>query len=484
MLTSAKNPKVANASRLRKRAFREDARRFLLEGAKVVGEALDADRLEILFTTDDLDPLALRARQAGVETHHVADEVVRHLTSTVTPQAVVGVAGFLDVGLEGLLDVVSTGDDACIAVLHEIRDPGNAGTVLRSADAAGVGGVVFSESSVDVYNPKTARASAGSLFHLPVVRGASTIETIARAKERGARVLAMAAEGAADLYRSDLSGPVVFVFGNEAQGLPGDVVAVADAAVRVPQSGRAESLNLAAAATVCLFEWQRRRLRAGEALENIVASAAHDIRSPLTAMKGFGYALERRWSAMSEDQRALMLQGIVHDADRMDTILRMLVDAGRVVGGTLEVFREQVDVGELVMSVAQAQRRDPDHPEVEWAGRVGVVFADPARLKTTVQAFLGSLVWWGSEGPIVVDGEMRGSTLVLRASRPTSDLTDDETDALFLPRRPGEGAGSKIGLFVARGVAEAQGGRCWGSVEDGRLVFHLELPAGPDAPSA
>ncbi|HEY5904561.1 MAG TPA: TrmH family RNA methyltransferase [Actinomycetota bacterium] len=484
MLTSAKNPKVANAARLRKRAFREEARRFILEGAQVVGEALDAGRLEMLFTTDDLDPLAVRARQAGVETHHVADDVVRRLTSTVTPQAVVGVAGFIDVGLESLLDTVFTEGDGCIALLHEIRDPGNAGTVLRSADAAGAGGVVFSETSVDVYNPKTARASAGSVFHLPIVRGASTIETIERAKERGARVLAMAAEGAADLYDTDVSGPVIFVFGNEAQGLPGDVVAAADAVVRVPQSGRAESLNLAAAATVCLFEWQRRRLRAGEALENIVASAAHDIRSPLTAMKGFGYALERRWDAMTEEQRALMLQGIVHDADRMDTILRMLVDAARVVGGTLEVFREQVDVGDLVMSVAQAQRRDPDHPEVEWVGRVGVVFADPARLKTTVQAFLGSLVWWGSEGPIVVDGEMRGTTLVLRASRPASDLTDDEADALFLPRRPGEGAGSKIGLFVARGVAEAQGGRCWGSVEGGRLMFHLELPAGPDAPSA
>lgn len=179
----------------------------------------------------------------------------------------------------------------------------------------------------------------------------------------------------------------------------------------------------------------------------------------------------------------MMLQGIVHDADRMDTILRMLVDAARVVGGTLEVFREQVDVGGLVRSVAEAQRRDPDHPGVEWVGQVQTVFADPARLKTTLQAFCGSLVWWGSEGPIVVDAEMRGATLVLRASRPVEDLTDDEADGLFQPRRPGEGAGSKIGLFVARGVAEAQGGRCWGSVENGRLVFHLELPAGPDTPS-
>ena len=120
-----------------------------------------------MFTTDDLDPIAVRARQAGVETHHVADEVVRRLTSTVTPQAVVGVAAFLDVGLESVLDSVFTEAEGCIALLHEVRDPGNAGTVLRSADAAGAGGVVFSETSVDVYNPKTARASAGSVFHLP-----------------------------------------------------------------------------------------------------------------------------------------------------------------------------------------------------------------------------------------------------------------------------------------------------------------------------
>ncbi|MDH5223984.1 MAG: hypothetical protein OEW46_04345, partial [Actinomycetota bacterium] len=138
---------------------------------------------------------------------------------------------------------------------------------------------------------------------------------------------------------------------------------------------------------MCLFEWQRRRLRAAEALESIIGAAAHDIRSPLTAMKGFGYALERRWDTMSEEQRTLMLQGIVHDADRMDTVLRLLVDAARVVDGNLEVFPEQVDVGALVHSVAEAQRRDPDHPPIEWVGPAGTVFTDPARLKTALLVF-------------------------------------------------------------------------------------------------
>ena len=473
MLTSLKNPKVAAAARLKKRAFRDEDRRFLVEGAQAGSEALDEPgRLGSLFTTDALDPLAIRAGQSGVEVHEVTADVMAKLTSTVTPQGLVGTAAFLDVGLDELPE------DGCLTLLHEVRDPGNAGTVLRSADAAGAGGVVFTASSVDVYNPKTVRAAAGSHFHLPVVRGVETADAIEAVRARGYRVLAMATEGADDLYRTDLSGPVAFLFGNEAHGLPPGLVAAADGSVRVPQAGKAESLNLAAAATVCLFEWARRRARQGEALESIIAAAAHDIRSPLTAMKGFGYALEKRWDQMTEEQRALMLRGIVHDADRMDTILRHLVDAARVVGGNLELFPEQVDVPDLVRSIAEAMRRDPDHPAIEYEGDPVTTFVDPARLKTTILAFLESLVWWGREGPVRIGAERRDGRFHLWASRRGTELATEAAEALFTPRRPGEGAGSKIGLFVSRGVAEAQGGRTWGEVVDGRLTFHVELPSG------
>ncbi|HEY6568114.1 MAG TPA: TrmH family RNA methyltransferase [Actinomycetota bacterium] len=473
MLTSPKNPKVAAAARLKKRAFRDEDRRFLVEGTQGVREALSTrGGLESLFTLEELDPLAVQAAQQGVEVHVVGEDAIKAITSTVTPQGVVGIAPYLDV------DLAQAEVDPCLVILHEVRDPGNAGTVLRSADAAGAGGVVFTASSVDVYNPKTVRSSAGSLFHVPVVRGLGSEAAIERSQARGARVVAMASEGADDLYRSDLSGPVAFVFGNEAHGLPDDVLSMADATVRVPLMGRAESLNLAAAATVCLFEWQRRRLREGEALESIIAAAAHDIRSPLTAMKGFGYALEKRWDVMTTEQRAVMLQGIVHDADRMDTIVRLLVDSARVVAGNLEIFAEQVDLAELVLSIAEAQRRDPDHPPIEWGGEAITVFADPARLKTAILSFVESLVWWAQDGPVTVQASRDGDLLRVSASRGGADLTPEGVEDLFIPRRPGQGGGSKIGLFVTRGVVESQGGQVWGEIHEGRLSFHLGLPIG------
>jgi TrmH family RNA methyltransferase len=470
VLSSPKNPKVAGAARLKKRAFRDREARFLVEGAQCVGEAIREGALQVLFSVEEVDPLVARARNEGVETHVVSGDVMAHLTSTVTPQGLVGISAFLDVPL----DEVPAG--GCLAILHEVRDPGNAGTVVRSADAAGASGVVFTDSSVDPYNPKAVRASAGSLYHLPIVRGPSTADVMGSLSARGVQVLAMHAAGAEDLYRADLSGPVAFVFGNEARGLPSEIIELADSSVRVPHAGRAESLNLAAAATVCLFEWARRRRIRGEGLEAIIAAAAHDIRSPLTAMKGFGFALEQRWDAMADEQRALMLRGIVYDADRMDTILRQLVDAARVVEGRLETFPEQTDIGELTSQIAEAVARDPEHPPVTWSGGDLVAFVDPARLRTTLLAFTEAAAWWAQDGPVEIAGALEDGRLHVRVSRATTELSSEGAGNLFLARRPGAAGGSKIGMFVARAVAEAQGGRAWAEVLEGRLIMHVELP--------
>ena len=474
MLTSLKNPKVAAAARLKKDAARERDRSFLVEGAQGISEAIDREPPGIvaLLVVDPLDPLAVRGSQRGVEVSHVSPDVLRKLTSTVTPQGIVGIAPYVDV----VLSAVPRTDPSCVSVLHEVRDPGNAGTVLRSADAAGASAVVFTSSTVDVYNPKTVRASAGSLFHLPVVRGVPTPEVIESLRESGFRTFAMDTDGSENLYGLDLGGRVAFVFGNEAHGLPQEIVRLADATVRVPHAGRAESLNLAAAATVCLFEWARRRVGKGAALEALIAAAAHDIRSPLTAMKGFGYALEKRWAQLDDDQRELMLRGIVHDADRMDQILRMLVDAARVAAGSLELFPDQTDVADIAVAIGELLGRDPEHPPVVWSGDPGPYFVDPARLKTTLLSYEEALAWWAGEGPTTIGAERRDGSLHVWASRAGATIDAASAEELFLPRKPGAGGGSKIGLYVARAVAEAQGGRAWADVAGDTLSFHVELP--------
>ena len=469
MLTSAKNQKVVAAVRLKKRSLREEEQRFLVEGAQAVAEALAEDgRLLSLFVSDELDPLAVRARQAGVPVEQVSERVMERLTSTVTPQGVVGIAPFVDVRLDDMLP------PGAVAVLHEVRDPGNAGTILRSADAAGAEGVVFAGSSVDAYNPKGVRASAGSIFHVPVVRDVGTEDAISSLRAKGFSVIAMDMHGDEDLFETELPRSTAFVFGNEAHGLPSEILEAADHRVRVPHAGRAESLNLAAAATVCLFEWVRRGRTSADTLEELVAAAAHDIRSPLTAMKGFGYALGKRWVDMTADQRDLMLDGILYDVDRMDTIVRQLVDAARVMSGRFQAYVELADIGDLVRQVAEQQGRDPEHPPIEWTGDGEKVLIDAGRLRTTLFGFAEALVWWGSEGPIRVGSKVHGGRLVVSASRDTSTPVD--ADSLFEARRPGTGGGSKIGLYVARRVAEAQGGRAWGELTDGRLTLHVELP--------
>ena len=478
MITSIRNPRVVAALKLRKRAFRERERAFLVEGARVLGEALASGRgLSTLFHTEVSTDLVGRATEAGAETIHVSEEILERFAGTVTPQGFVGVAPFVDVPLSNLAD-----GQSCVVLLHEVRDPGNAGMVLRSADAVGADAVVFSPTSVDVYNEKAVRSSAGSLFHLPVVRGPQTSEAIDALRSRGMRILATDAGAEADLYEQDLADPVAFVFGNEAWGLPADLAALTDDVVRVPISGRAESLNLAAAATVCLFEWGRQRREGGRAvLEAVIASAAHDIRSPLTAMKGIGHALATRWDEMTPRDRALMLQGIQYDTDRLNTILRQLVDAARIAAGALDLFPERADVRKTVEAISVSLARDPDHVGVEWIGPEELqAFIDPERLQLVLEAFVEALVWWATEGPVKIDGRLEKGRLVLVARRADPRLSQEEADRLFRPRGPESGSGGKIGLFVARGIAAAQEGTVSAEVTDGALAFRLDLPAPPD----
>ena len=193
------------------------------------------------------------ATEAGVEVQVVSGEVMSELAQTVTPQGLLAICEFVDVPL----DELETSTMRLAAILANVRDPGNAGTVLRTADAAGADAVIFADASVDPYNGKCVRASAGSLFHLPLVAGVRLTDAVGALKRSGLRIVAADGRSGATLddpeTRAALKAPTAWLFGNEAWGLPPELLALADQSVAVPIYGRAESLNLAAAAAVCLY---------------------------------------------------------------------------------------------------------------------------------------------------------------------------------------------------------------------------------------
>lgn len=257
-LTSPRSARVKDIRRLAKRTFRYRHRRFLVESSQAVREALaEPGVLRELFVTAEAETrqadMLDEARSVGVAVYRVSGEVMAEIAQTVTPQGLLGVCGFLDVTLD---DALARAPGLVVLMAH-VRDPGNAGTVLRAADAAGADAVVFTEASVDPYNGKCVRASAGSLFHLPVVLAGDVGETMDALRDAGLHVVA--AEGTADrtvetaLDDGTLAAPTAWVFGNEAWGLPEATVRSTDEALRVPIHGRAESLNLASAAAVCLY---------------------------------------------------------------------------------------------------------------------------------------------------------------------------------------------------------------------------------------
>ncbi|MFJ3619353.1 TrmH family RNA methyltransferase [Streptomyces iakyrus] len=271
-LVSPRSPRVLAARRLAKRNFRGKDRLFLAEGPQAVREAAghrtgDAATLVELFTTleaaERYADIVGAARDAGARVHLAAEQVIADISTTVTPQGLVGVCRFLDTPFEEVLAV----RPRLVALLANVRDPGNAGTVLRCADAAGAEAVVLTDASVDVYNPKAVRASVGSLFHLPVAVGVPVEQAVEALRGAGVRVLA--ADGAGDrdldeeLDKGTMGGPTAWVFGNEAWGLPEETRALTDAVVRVPIHGKAESLNLATAAAVCLYASARAQRASG-----------------------------------------------------------------------------------------------------------------------------------------------------------------------------------------------------------------------------
>jgi len=262
-IESASNPRAKEWAKLLDRKYREREGKFLLEGVHLVQEALSAGwPLEAVvfdegsgvleqFKDDDGSGEATAAKWFPV-----SPEIIAKCSETGTPQPIFAVALKRPPAAEQLF-----GDArGLVAVLDGVQDPGNVGTIVRSAAASGATAVVLGKGTADLYNPKTIRATMGALFHVPVLDGANLAELLPEASERGVAIVGTSLQAARSCYEYDFAGGNVWlVFGNEGSGLSAAASEFVHTNVIIPMSGRAESLNVAMAATVLLFEAQRQR---------------------------------------------------------------------------------------------------------------------------------------------------------------------------------------------------------------------------------
>jgi TrmH family RNA methyltransferase len=244
---------VVAARKLLRRAGRDRAGRFLVEGAQAVREALAYGRVHELFVTEAAAARHPELVAASSRVTLLTDKVAESLSETITPQGLVAVCDLLDVDVASALGPAPT----LVAVCAGIADPGNAGTIVRVADAAGADAVLLAGDTVDPHNGKAVRASTGSVFHLPLARDRDASAVLAACRAAGLTLLVADGHGELDLHAPAtaevLAGPVAWIFGGEAHGVPAEVAEAADHRVRVPIHGRAESLNLATAAAICLY---------------------------------------------------------------------------------------------------------------------------------------------------------------------------------------------------------------------------------------
>lgn len=256
-----RTPRVVSASKLHRAAARRKAGAFLAEGANSVEAALGAGvAKEVFMTSDALDrygALVGAVSHSGITLSAVTERAMAGLSATVTPPGIVALCRSIvhDASVPAE-KVASGGRPRIVAIGQALAEPGNVGTLIRAADALGADQVWFTADSADPEGPKAVRASAGSVFHMPVVRGIAVGDVAARAEAAGLTLLVATGDGDVDITspagRTLLSEPTAWVFGNEAHGVAAELREAADARVRIPLRGRAESLNIATAAAICL----------------------------------------------------------------------------------------------------------------------------------------------------------------------------------------------------------------------------------------
>lgn len=262
-LTGKDNRTVKFLASLGDPHVRRKEKAFLIEGVKMVEEALrEGLGVKKVLATPSLTQhhgkgVIRLAERGGVDILWISERLMDHIAESKTPQPVMAVVDLPEHSEEGLLDHAS----GLIVVAHELQDPGNLGTIIRTAEAVGASGVAVTPSTVDAYNPKAIRATMGSILRLPVVRIADARAFLEKCRKAGFQTAAMVLNGERTLFEMDLTKPTAVVLGQEGQGLPEEIVEGGGLRVRIPMAGAIDSLNVATSAAVFLYEAYRQRTR-------------------------------------------------------------------------------------------------------------------------------------------------------------------------------------------------------------------------------
>lgn len=262
-ITSSSNSIVKEIKSLKEKKYRELKGMFFIEGLRFVEEALDQKNLEIdkilvseEFVKSDMGKTMLeKVEKLGITIHGFSDKVFKEMSDTITPQ---GIMGVLRINEQNFIDFYKKG--GFYVILDGIKDPGNMGTIIRTAHAAGVNVILVSKGCVDVYNPKVLRSTMGSIFHVPVCIEDNIIDTIKVMKENEIMICTSHIDGSKNYFEVDYKNGVAIVIGSEANGVCSEIRDISDVLVKIPMPGKSESLNASVAAGILIYEVLKSRL--------------------------------------------------------------------------------------------------------------------------------------------------------------------------------------------------------------------------------
>ena len=261
-ITSTSNPIIKEIKSLHKKKYRNEYKKYFVEGIRSVEEAIRYNsKVEYIVYSESLLNLNGGSKlyedilKLDINIIKTTDQVLKTISDTDNPQGIIAVVNMQDSSLEDLVD----DNKRFFIVLDRIQDPGNMGTIIRTCDAFNVDGVIISEGSVDLYNPKTIRSTMGSIFHIPIILSENILETIDYLRTNNIIIMSTALENSKDVYSVDLNKDIAIIIGNEANGVREELLNVSDANIKIPMGGKAESLNAAIASSIVIYEANRQR---------------------------------------------------------------------------------------------------------------------------------------------------------------------------------------------------------------------------------